>query len=139
MDFGQSRRDEMDLIKLDTSIELEDFDPLNQNAKPIPDLLPMVTPQRANGNGSAIPVGGFNNPLYPYFEPPFMGAGRGDSGGDGAAAVSPAFLDDDSELLRKYGLDQLTLEQPASGTSTLKKTQAPATEATTRTNWTTFE
>lgn len=124
----------MDLIKLDTpaSIELEDFDPLNQNAKPIPSL-----PGRVNGGvGSTMPIAGFNNPLYPYFEPPMMNAtGGGTSFGE----------DDDAELLRKYGLDQLTLEQssPGGSSSTMgkKKTATGATVAAeaTRSTWTTFE
>lgn len=114
----------MDLIKLETqaSIELEDFDPLNQNAKPIP-------------NG----VAGFNNPLYPYFEPPSL-----------MNATGTSFRQDDEELLRKYGLDQLTLEQSTSpgGSSSLsstmnkKKTPTGATSAAaeaTRSTWTTFE
>lgn len=123
---------EVDLIKLDTSIELEDFDPLNHNAKPIPSpMVAMGAAVRINGN-SAIPGAGaasFNNPLYPYFEPQFM------------LGTSPQLVDD-TELLRKYGLDQLTLDrQPAGGggggrAATISG--ATATEAT-RSNWTTFE
>lgn len=139
----------MDLIKLDTSIELEDFDPLNQNAKPIPSL-PLVV-GRMNGSSSAINpviVGGFNNPLYPYFEPPFMSTSPQPS-----AAAFGASGDDDSELLRKYGLDQLTLDTSTGGggsgqTGAMKKTSTisgsgqgvmmDSAEAP-RSHWTTFE
>lgn len=160
----------MDLIKLDTSIELEDFDPLNRNAKPIPSHLstpamPVAMGAAVQMNGtmtsgvsnssssssSAIPgVGGFNNPLYPYFEPPFMSSSPQNAFGGGG--------DDDTALLRKYGLDQLTLDSQektqktsstisgGATTTTLLGTTgigngasaASAAEAT-RSNWTTFE
>lgn len=137
-------RDEVDLIKLDTSIELEDFDPLNQNAKPIPSL-----PARTNGgvasNSSAISSGCFNNPLYPYFEPPFMSPVP--AGGNAGLSQGSS----DAELLRKYGLDQLTMEKGeaigGAGMGTRQKTpttttnimMGTASEASNRPNWTTFE
>lgn len=82
--------------------------------------------------------GGFNNPMYPYFEPPFMSTSPQKTYGSG---------DDDTELLRKYGLDQLTLEDntamkktstisgPGHASSAMGQDSAEAT----RSNWTTFE
>lgn len=135
----------MDLIKLDTSIELEDFDPLNQNAKPIPSLpavMPMSNAGRMNGFGvvnhmattttSAIP-GSFNNPLYPYFEPPSMASPTPSQ--QAHRQNNLPFGDDDTELLRKYGLDQLTLE--TEGATAINKSTTISGD-TTR-NWTTFE
>ncbi|XP_055592206.1 DENN domain-containing protein 1C isoform X3 [Uranotaenia lowii] len=65
-----------DLINLDTtnnssSFELEDFDPLNDNAKPIPIAAPRST-LTALTPGTPPAVLGFNNPIYPYFTPPHL-------------------------------------------------------------------
>ncbi|XP_055642191.1 DENN domain-containing protein 1A isoform X2 [Toxorhynchites rutilus septentrionalis] len=78
-----------DLINLDTtnsSFELEDFDPLNENARPIPasSVVPCAlttaatTPNNTSSNipGASPPARspptmalGINNPIYPYFTP----------------------------------------------------------------------
>lgn len=154
----------MDLIKLDTSIELEDFDPLNQNAKPIPS-----PPMRINGRSSASSGGGgelpavvslgYNNPLYPYFEPTGNNArtsvasssGAGSATSGGGAAGGGGGIEDDLELLRNYGLDRLlvssegprraatmgratkTTNNTISGTGSMTASDAG------RSNWTTFE
>lgn len=88
------------LIQLDsvnTSFELEDFDPLNKNARQIPKatkpppVLPIIQP--AFG---AVPA--FSNPVYPFHVP-----------NQQASLATTAKVDDDVELLRKYGLDRFHL------------------------------
>ncbi|ALC42354.1 CG18659 [Drosophila busckii] len=138
-----------DLISLDdsnnTSFDLEDFDPLNQNARPLP------PPNKFfNGNkskSSTLPVGinssvvasqannSVNNPLYPFFAPKHMATVAAVTGQRINALPSPiphsnklvVKPDDDFELLRKYGLDQFTLN--ANGTDVGKGMN----------NWTTFD
>lgn len=69
-----------DLINLDTtnsSFELEDFDPLNEKARPIPaGTKPARSSLLTSGATSPQPTPsttyGFNNPVYPYFTPPFL-------------------------------------------------------------------
>ncbi|KAH8401282.1 hypothetical protein KR009_004403, partial [Drosophila setifemur] len=146
-----------DLISLDdsnnTSFDLEDFDPLNQNARPLPPL------SRTFGKkSSTLPVGvnpsvisstqahsSVSNPLYPYFAPKHMATVAAVTGRApplipttahqiqiqrSTIAVKP---DDDFELLRKYGLDQFTLNASAA------ETQQHLTTGKGMTNWTTFD
>ncbi|XP_065080831.1 DENN domain-containing protein 1C isoform X2 [Ochlerotatus camptorhynchus] len=70
-----------DLINLDTtnsSFELEDFDPLNEKARPIPAGTKPVRSSKLKSSGTLSPPStatapyGFNNPVYPYFTPPFL-------------------------------------------------------------------
>nr|XP_029727386.1 myb-like protein A isoform X1 [Aedes albopictus] len=70
-----------DLINLDTtnsSFELEDFDPLNDKARPIPAVTkPARSSALTSGATSPQPqtptaTYGFNNPVYPYFTPPYL-------------------------------------------------------------------
>ncbi|XP_062548072.1 uncharacterized protein LOC134213255 isoform X1 [Armigeres subalbatus] len=70
-----------DLINLDTtnsSFELEDFDPLNEKAKPIPAgtkparNISALTPGATSPQPIPTATYGFNNPVYPYFTPPFL-------------------------------------------------------------------
>lgn len=72
-----------DLINLDTtnsSFELEDFDPLNDKARPIPAAVTKPARSSALTSGAATspqpqtPTAtyGFNNPVYPYFTPPYL-------------------------------------------------------------------
>ncbi|XP_032591177.1 DENN domain-containing protein 1A isoform X4 [Drosophila grimshawi] len=160
---AQSRPEDSmnDLISLDdsnnTSFDLEDFDPLNQNARPLPPLGKNFTSSSSNNNmkskSSTLPVGvnssvlnQVNNPLYPYFAPKHKAT---------VAAVTsrvtplPQQLkrsgkpDDDFELLRKYGLDQFSLNT----SPTASPGQASTTPALTAgsgvgkgmNNWTTFD
>lgn len=90
------------LIQLDsanTSFELEDFDPLNKNARQIPrakkqpPALPIIQPAFA-----ALPAPAFSNPVYPFHVP-----------NQQASLATTAKVDDDIELLRKYGLDRFHL------------------------------
>ncbi|XP_055539756.1 DENN domain-containing protein 1C isoform X2 [Wyeomyia smithii] len=80
--FGNEPPDtSTDLINLDTtnsSFELEDFDPLNDNAKPIPTASAAVlnscgltAPAATLSRSPPAPTGGlgFDNPIYPYFTP----------------------------------------------------------------------
>lgn len=89
---------------------MDDFDPLNTNAKqipPVPKRSPTVLPQ----GPSSVPLRAvsqghppaFSNPVYPYFAPLKR-----------TQPVSQApnntnKFDDDVELLRKYGLDNFSL------------------------------
>ncbi|XP_032307003.1 DENN domain-containing protein 1A isoform X6 [Drosophila ananassae] len=155
----QALEDSMnDLISLDdstnTSFDLEDFDPLNQNARPLPPLgkafgkksstLPagvnssMVTTGTAGGGGGL-------NPLYPYFAPKHMATVAAVTGRPPPLpAMAPPQIqiqrntiagkpDDDFELLRKYGLDQFTLNASAT------EKQQHLTTGKGMTNWTTFD
>lgn len=94
----------MNLIQLDsnTSFDLEDFDPLNRNAKRIPTVSvqkPFPLPSAAPGTSSSSRVQAFSNPVYPYYLP-------GQQQPSHSAATK---TDDDVELLRKYGLDRFKL------------------------------
>ncbi|XP_017092498.2 DENN domain-containing protein 1A isoform X5 [Drosophila bipectinata] len=145
-----------DLISLDdsnnTSFDLEDFDPLNQNARPLPPLgkafgkksstLPAGVNSSIVNTGSA---GGVNNPLYPYFAPKHMATVAAVTGRPPPlpSMVPPQIQlqrntiagkpDDDFELLRKYGLDQFTLNNSAT------EKQQHLTTGKGMTNWTTFD
>ncbi|XP_062133937.1 DENN domain-containing protein 1A isoform X7 [Drosophila sulfurigaster albostrigata] len=153
-----------DLISLDdsnnTSFDLEDFDPLNQNARPLPPL----GSKHFNSNktkSSTLPAGvtssvvmqannSVNNPLYPYFAPKHMATVAAVTNRvtplppqiqrNNMTGVKP---DDDFELLRKYGLDQFSLNVTTT-TTTPSNTTAPALTAGTgvgkgMNNWTTFD
>ncbi|KAH8279390.1 hypothetical protein KR026_008643, partial [Drosophila bipectinata] len=145
-----------DLISLDdsnnTSFDLEDFDPLNQNARPLPPLskafgkksstLPAGVNSSIVTTGSA---GGVNNPLYPYFAPKHMATVAAVTGRPPPLpSMAPPQIqlqrntiagkpDDDFELLRKYGLDQFTLNNSAT------EKQQHLTTGKGMTNWTTFD
>lgn len=81
--FGNEPDKSTDLINLDTtnsSFELEDFDPLNDNAKPMPptsagpavlNSCGLTAPVTAFSRSPPVPTGGlgFDNPIYPYFTP----------------------------------------------------------------------
>ncbi|XP_017865281.1 PREDICTED: DENN domain-containing protein 1A isoform X3 [Drosophila arizonae] len=159
-----------DLISLDdsnnTSFDLEDFDPLNQNARPLPPLgktfgsnhksKSSTLPAGVNSSVLNNVVGGnsVNNPLYPYFAPKHMAT---------VAAVTnrvvnplPAQIqrsgnntakppDDDFELLRKYGLDQFSLNTTETTTAAGANTKSALTAGVGAgagkgmNNWTTFD
>ncbi|KAH8277741.1 hypothetical protein KR018_004443, partial [Drosophila ironensis] len=145
-----------DLISLDdsnsTSFDLEDFDPLNQNARPLPSI------SKTFGKKSSTLPAGVNcnvmvsatssphsNPLYPYFAPKHMATVAALTGRAAPnPTVPPAQIqiqrnnmavkpDDDFELLRKYGLDQFTLNASAT------EKQQHLTTGKGMTNWTTFD
>ncbi|XP_023162632.2 DENN domain-containing protein 1A isoform X2 [Drosophila hydei] len=157
-----------DLISLDdsnnTSFDLEDFDPLNQNARPLP-TLGKTFGSNHKSKSSTLPAGvnssvinnvgggnSVNNPLYPYFAPKHMAT---------VAAVTNRVVnplppqnqrssnnrakppDDDFELLRKYGLDQFSLntstETTATGATTKPALTAGAGGGKGMNNWTTFD
>ncbi|XP_054091021.1 DENN domain-containing protein 1A isoform X3 [Zeugodacus cucurbitae] len=135
-----------DLISLDdsnnTSFDLEDFDPLNQNARPLPLRNGNVTAHKAKTNGlksTTLPANTntygntstastVSNPLYPYHTPQHLRAphmrAQPQTRALQAPTVKPPPLptskpppmpapDEDFELLRKYGLDQFTLTTTA--------------------------
>ncbi|XP_055921885.1 uncharacterized protein LOC129952932 isoform X2 [Eupeodes corollae] len=155
-----------DLISLDdsssTSFDLEDFDPLNQNAKPLPTSTasstmalktrflappppPHASPAGQSTKSTTLPassasnISGVSNPLYPYFTPQHRSTLPSDMNGTNNAR------DDDFELLRKYGLDQFSFTSEPSTSSGLSSStlnrmpQATATAAASMNNWTTFE
>ncbi|XP_064540284.1 DENN domain-containing protein 1A isoform X3 [Drosophila montana] len=155
-----------DLISLDdsnnTSFDLEDFDPLNQNARPLPPLGRNLNSNHKS-KSSTLPVGvnsslisqannSVNNPLYPYFAPKHMATVAAvtsrvapppqiqRSSGGGLTVKPP---DDDFELLRKYGLDQFSLNgatATAGGASNAKPAlTAGAGAGKGMNNWTTFD
>ncbi|XP_017123257.1 DENN domain-containing protein 1C isoform X2 [Drosophila elegans] len=144
-----------DLISLDdsnnTSFDLEDFDPLNQNARPLPPLSKAFGKKSstlpAGVNSSVVAASSVSNPLYPYFAPKHMATVAAVTGR--APPMHPPPLhqrstiaakpDDDFELLRKYGLDQFTLN--ANGTEKAQQQQQHQQLTTGKgmNNWTTFD
>lgn len=119
-----------DLIELDTSLsfEVDDFDPLNQNARQLPPVpkrssivlptIPSSLPSPSiNLNAESInnPIypyhqsrpQAFSNPVYPYHQPPIAQPFRRST--DPSAIPLNHKEDDETELLRKYGLDRLNL------------------------------
>jgi len=137
-----------DLISLDdsnnTSFDLEDFDPLNQNARPLPPLSKAFGKKCSTlpaGVNSSVVASSVSNPLYPYFAPKHMATVAAVTGRTPPMHPPPphqrstiaAKPDDDFELLRKYGLDQFTLN--ANGT---EKPQQ-LTTGKGMNNWTTFD
>ncbi|XP_016968158.1 serine/arginine repetitive matrix protein 1 isoform X6 [Drosophila biarmipes] len=138
-----------DLISLDdstnTSFDLEDFDPLNQNARPLPPLSKAFGKKCSTlpaGVNSSVVASSVSNPLYPYFAPKHMATVAAVTGRTPPMHPPPpnqrstiaAKPDDDFELLRKYGLDQFTLN--ANGT---EKPQQQLTTGKGMNNWTTFD
>lgn len=120
-----------DLIELDSSLsfEVDDFDPLNQNARQLPPVpkrssvvLPTIPsslppPKIDSINNPIYPyhqsrAQAFSNPVYPYHQPsiaqppnqPFRR-----STDPSTMPMSNYKDDDETELLRKYGLDRLNL------------------------------
>jgi DENN domain-containing protein 1 len=95
-----------DLINLDinNSFEIEDFDPLNDKAKPIPQK------PAPNLRSTTLPatVAGFNNPVYPYFTPTRMTHNSSMMTGT-TSNTTLAANHDDNELLKTYGLDHFTI------------------------------
>lgn len=93
------------LIQLDsanTSFELEDFDPLNKNAKQLPNVakpppVPIAKPAFASVPAPIL-VQAFSNPVYPFHVPTAQ-----------QSLAAAAKADEDVELLRKYGLDRFHL------------------------------
>lgn len=103
---------------------MEDFDPLNQNAKQIsfaakPPPVPVMQPKFA-----AVPPPlrqpAFSNPVYPFHVPTQQ-----------TSLATTTKVDDDVELLRKYGLDRFHLkdsgEKYFSCNSSLDSTSATST------------
>lgn len=96
----------------EASFDVDDFDPLNQNAKKIPvapKRLPMVLPPILTTVPSAIPLNqgqAFSNPMYPQFIPSYMQKSRNSTPTN---SIINSRIDDDVELLRKYGLDRFKL------------------------------
>ncbi|XP_034653315.1 DENN domain-containing protein 1A isoform X6 [Drosophila subobscura] len=151
-----------DLISLDdsnnTSFDLEDFDPLNQNARPMPPLGKVFNKKSctlpAGVNSSVVTAASsgnsVSNPLYPYFAPKHMATVAAVTGGR-APPLPPqiqrntiaARPDDDFELLRKYGLDQFTLNANAAEKQHQQQKPAIITAGSAAgkgmNNWTTFD
>ncbi|KQS70806.1 DENN domain-containing protein 1A isoform X5 [Drosophila erecta] len=137
-----------DLISLDdsnnTSFDLEDFDPLNQNARPLPPLTTAFSKKCSTlpaGVNSSVVASSVSNPLYPYFAPKHMATVAAVTGRTPSTHPPPqmhrstiaAKPDDDFELLRKYGLDQFTLNANGS------EKQPQLTTGKGMNNWTTFD
>lgn len=116
-----------DLIELDasTSFEIDDFDPLNQNAKQLPIVqskgappsivLPQISSKTAAPNAHAV-VGdaqAFSNPIYPFHMPnqlppkPQSSIITSSTSSNSLTTTTATNnkIDDEQELLRKYGLD----------------------------------
>lgn len=118
------------LIKFDKSFELEDFDPLNENAKTIPPLMPRPSPRNVHDLASSMTSS--YSPVYPNT---YHGA---------MAAAPPQALprrkeiDAESELLQQYGL--LSLLDSSSSSSKMQNhtTNGNATR-TNRNNWMEFD
>lgn len=120
-----------DLIVLDSSLSLDDFDPLNDNAKRIPEVprrsFPPSVPQSINNPNYVSPQiqpKGFSNPIYTFYQPgqsmnytkPITTTTTTTST---TPSPNPTTREDDKELLRKYGLDRLNLIDNQLGEITL--------------------
>lgn len=101
------------LIELDasTSFELDDFDPLNQNAKKIPAfmnpppasvvLTQMLSTSPGTSQSNSQHAQAFSNPVYPYYLPQHTNPQQ--------LTENATKQDEEIELLRKYGLDRFKL------------------------------
>ncbi|XP_065366630.1 DENN domain-containing protein 1B isoform X3 [Calliphora vicina] len=150
-----------DLISLDdshnSSFDLEDFDPLNQNARPLPthtvggtktttssritQKKSTTLPTNAKNPSALMTTSSISNPLYTYYTPqhlpPTALKPPTEKPPPLPKTVPPPMPppDEDFELLRKYGLDQFTLI-----TTTVTSTTNSSTITTTgMSNWTTFD
>lgn len=150
-----------DLISLDdshnSSFDLEDFDPLNQNARPLPTHIVGGTnsnscnsntqkksttlPTKTTNPSALMTTSSISNPLYTYYTPqhlpPTALKPPTEKPPPLPKTVPPPMPppDEDFELLRKYGLDQFTLI-----TTTVTSTSNSTTMTTTgMSNWTTFD
>lgn len=105
-----------------TSFELDDFDPLNQNAKQLPIVsrassvvLSQIPSTVTSGTTTAQNRSqAFSNPVYPFYLPgqqPHQITLPSSSSTSSTASVArnSSKSDDDIELLRKYGLDSFKL------------------------------
>ncbi len=120
---------------------MEDFDPLNKNAKPIP---PPKTALVASSSQSLnrIPLPGLTNPMYPYYTQQHQ-----------MPLKKPKHNtndDDDMKLLRKYGLDQFSLVDSGDGggrgstsynkgASGSSQSNGSMRNSSDRNNWTVFD
>lgn len=121
-----------DLIELDSreaSFEVDDFDPLNQNAKQIPTVpkrspvvlppIPSSMPPMSKGATQPLPTQqsrgqAFSNPMYPYYIPTYI---QKSTNSMPPNMISNSKIDDDIELLRKYGLDRFKLNSKSTVSS----------------------
>lgn len=122
-------------LETNTSFELEDFDPLNKNAKPIPPpKTALVASSSQSLNRIALP--GLTNPMYPYYTPQHQMQLK---------KPQSHTNDDDVELLRKYGLDQFSLVDGGSdggcnkGASGSSQSNGSTRNSSDRNNWTVFD
>lgn len=100
---------------MDTSLSLEvdDFDPLNQNAKQIP-TVPKRSPVVLPSVSSSIPRAeqAFSNPIYPYYTPKHQKKPPSQQQTNAPLnSINNSKHDDDVELLRKYGLDRFKIQE----------------------------
>ncbi|KAG4066981.1 hypothetical protein HA402_007729 [Bradysia odoriphaga] len=117
-------------LEANTSFELEDFDPLNKNAKPMP---PPKTALVASSSQSLnrVPLPGLANPMYPYYTPQRQMPLK---------KPQNSTNDDDVELLRKYGLDQFSLVDDCNmGASGSSQSNGSMRNSSDRNNWTVFD
>ncbi|XP_037046699.1 DENN domain-containing protein 1A isoform X8 [Bradysia coprophila] len=117
-------------LEANTSFELEDFDPLNKNAKPMP---PPKTALVASSSQSLnrVPLPGLANPMYPYYTPQRQMPLK---------KPQNRTNDDDVELLRKYGLDQFSLVDDCNmGASGSSQSNGSMRNSSDRNNWTVFD
>lgn len=159
-----------DLISLDdshsNSFDLEDFDPLNQNARPLPSIGKLSTGAAAACAGmkaKTLPANATNpaslmmmnnssnsisNPTYNIYTPKHLQP-PSEKPPPLPTSIPPPLPppDEDFELLRKYGLDQFSLITAAvtSTSNSAAVTAVPTTKTNGLTtssgmqNWTTFD
>lgn len=113
-----------DLIELNasTSFEIDDFDPLNQNAKQLPIVQskggPSIVLSQISSNAHTG-VQAFSNPVYPFHMPnqlppkPQSSVAIASSTSNATTVANNTTtnnkIDDELELLRKYGLDRFKI------------------------------
>lgn len=123
----QSSSKNIDLIKLETnsSYELEDLDPLNQDAKPLP---PPVPPLSTHPNHL-----GLNNPLYPFVQPMYT---------QNRSSTYHYTPDDDNDLLRQYGLDKFPVrneQRERTNSSDVLNNSSTSRLSNSKTDWIQFD
>ena len=103
-----------DLINLEanSSFEIEDFDPLNENAKPIPHVPSFTKSATSSPPTSSLTVN--NGQINPYFTPQHH-ANHFSTMSMSLVAHKKPETQDDIELLRTYGLDKFTLLDAQNG------------------------
>lgn len=129
------------LIQLEsnTSFDLEDFDPLNQNARQIPPIAATrILNAPITAGKSSMSPSNMTSTYRPVYSS-YLAPKHQQSQVPPTAPPRRRETEDDVELLRKYGLDQFSLTDGAAGSSNSHNSSSTPRSSRDRTNWTVFE